>query len=211
MALLRPDIFNSLGLQNRNTKLKDNSVVLDWRTRYNSHRDSNLFKLADRLFSVQQDSRPIAGKAWNHYFPFDASMVRQKSSEPSSFIEVLRYTCHRPRDVLSVLDILEDLYVKTGIAVDYFKRDQLVSKDFRRSYGSYMLGEVKDSLSFYYDESEFQTFLKFFEYPDGHNKFDYSKFLYGWRRGLPPVPLRPKHTVLYRGDAGRAVFPLVLP
>ncbi|WP_374133307.1 hypothetical protein, partial [Sphingomonas sp. 28-62-20] len=46
VALLRPDIFNSLGLQNRNTKLKDNSVVLDWRTRYSNHRKSDLFKLA---------------------------------------------------------------------------------------------------------------------------------------------------------------------
>jgi cold shock CspA family protein len=177
VALLRPDIFNSLGLQNRNTKLKDNSAVLDWRTRYNSYRSSNLFKLADRLFSVQQDSRPQPGRAWNHYFPFHASRVKQKSDGPSSFIEVLRYTFHRPRDVLSVLDILEELYVKKGTATENFTRSELVSKDFRRAYGAYMLGEVKDSLSFYYDESEFQTFLKFFEYLDGHNKFDYSKFL----------------------------------
>ncbi|OYY78295.1 MAG: hypothetical protein B7Y43_07855 [Sphingomonas sp. 28-62-20] len=40
-----------------------------------------------------------------------------------------------------------------------------------------MLGEIKDSLSFYYDESEYQLFLKFFEYLDGAHKFDFSKFI----------------------------------
>ena len=40
VGLLRPDIFNSLGMQNRNTKLKDNSVVLDWRTSYTNYRQS---------------------------------------------------------------------------------------------------------------------------------------------------------------------------
>ncbi len=34
VMLLRPDIFESLGLQNQNTKIRDNSVILDWRTTY---------------------------------------------------------------------------------------------------------------------------------------------------------------------------------
>ena len=32
VLLLRPDIFNSLNLQNATNKLLDNSVFLDWRT-----------------------------------------------------------------------------------------------------------------------------------------------------------------------------------
>lgn len=176
VALLRPDIFNSLGMQNRNTKLKDNSVLLDWRLRYSSYRDSNLFKVADRFLAVQQDSKPIHGMSWNHYFPFDAS-YKSHDDNPSSFITVVRYSFHRPRDVFSVFDTLDALYVKSGQAVDYFNYDQLTSKDFRRAYGVYMLGEIKDSLSFYYDEEEFKLFLKFFEYLDGNNKFDYTKYL----------------------------------
>lgn len=176
VALLRPDIFNSLGLQNRNTKLKDNSVILDWRTRYVNHRSSDLFKLADKLFSVQQTEKVSLGKAWDFYFPFEASSHDPKE-ELSSFITVLRYTFHRPRDVLSVLDTLESLYVKTGEDIKYFTDKHLTSPEFRRSYGTYMLGEIKDSLSFYYDESEYQLFLKFFEYLDGAHKFDYSKFI----------------------------------
>lgn len=34
VLLLRPDIFASLGFQNQNTKLRDNSVFLDWSTEY---------------------------------------------------------------------------------------------------------------------------------------------------------------------------------
>ncbi|PWG02905.1 cold-shock protein [Sphingosinicella humi] len=177
VALLRPDIFNSLGMQNRNTKLKDNSTVLDWRTRYHGYRESNLFKMADRFLSVQQDTSPQPGVAWDHYFPFNAASLLEEESRPTSFITVLRYSFHRPRDILAVLDTLDELYVRTGQATDNFTYEQLTSKEFRRAYGTYMLGEVKDSLSFYYGEDEYELFLKFFEYLDGHNKFDYSKFL----------------------------------
>lgn len=177
VALLRPDIFNSLGMQNRNTKLKDNSVVLDWRTRYSNYRNSNLFKMADRFLSAQQDTRPQPAISWNHYFPFDAALVSEEVSRPSSFITVLRYSFHRPRDVLSVFDTLEELYVRTGLAKDHFTYEQLTSKEFRRSYSNYMLGEIKDSLAFYYDDEQYELFLKFFEYLDGNNRFDYHKYL----------------------------------
>lgn len=177
VILLRPDIFNSLGMQNRNTKLKDNSVLLDWKVRYNSYRDSNLFKLADRFLSIQQDPKPAEGSAWNYYFPFDASSSTREGNDPSSFITVVRYSFHRPRDIMAVLDTLEELYVKKGITIEHFNHDHLTSIEFRRSYGIYMLGEIKDSLSFYYDEKEYELFLKFFEYLDGNHKFDYSKYL----------------------------------
>lgn len=35
VLLIRPDIFETIGLQNQNTKIRDNSVYLDWRTEYN--------------------------------------------------------------------------------------------------------------------------------------------------------------------------------
>lgn len=34
ILLFRPDIFNSIGLQNQTNKIRDNSVFLDWRTTY---------------------------------------------------------------------------------------------------------------------------------------------------------------------------------
>ena len=177
IALLRPDIFNSMGMQNRNTKLKDNSVVLDWRTRYDQYRSSKLFRVADRFFNVQQEEQLPQGGAWNYYFPFDATEVKEEHVSPSSFITVLRYTFHRPRDIFAIIDTLNKLFVIEGRAESYFTAEQVTSREFRRAYGAYMLGEVKDSLSFYYDDDQYQIFLKFFEFLDGHAKFDYTKFL----------------------------------
>lgn len=177
IALLRPDIFNSMGLQNRNTKLKDNSVILDWRTQYGKYRQSKLFKVADRFFNVQQAIIPPEGTAWNNYFPFDATETKQHYDSPSSFISILRYTFHRPRDIFAIFDTLNAVFVQDGHAINSFTAEQVSSREFKLAYGRYMLGEVKDSLSFYYDESEYELFLKFFEYLDGHAKFDYSKFL----------------------------------
>lgn len=176
VLLLRPDIFNSLGLQNRNTKLNDNSVVLDWTTNYTTHRTSNLFRLADRMFSAQQLAPYPEGVCWDYYFPFDATNVRDSHGHYTSFISFLRYSLHRPRDILTALDLLGDLYDKKQ-ARQNFAYEDLFTSDFKRQYGEYLLGEIKDSLSFYYDESEFEMFLKFFEYLDGSSRFTYEKYL----------------------------------
>ena len=80
VLLVRPDIFLRTGLHNINTKLKDNSVFLDWKTTYKDYRTSMLFKVADRLLSAQQDEANIgAGKAWDYYFPFFAENVKVAS------------------------------------------------------------------------------------------------------------------------------------
>jgi len=177
VMLVRPDIFNSLGLQNRNTKLSDNSVVLDWRTTYSAYRSSKLFRMADRLLSVQQEEAHPLGATWDHYFPFDAATVYANQVSTSSFVVFLRYSFYRPRDILKILDILHRLYVEAGLAIQAFTYDQLFTPEFRRAYGDYLLGEVKDSLSFYYDDKEFENFLKFFEFLDGAHKFSYDIYL----------------------------------
>jgi cold shock CspA family protein len=188
ILLVRPDIFNSLGLQNRNTKLKDNSVVLDWKTTYEAHRSSNIFKLADRLFAAQQDHVVPSGACWDYYFPFDASTVNYPQSESrryhTSFIVLLRYSFHRPRDILTILDILQSLYLSNGSAHSVFRYEDLFTPDFRRAYGDYALGEVKDSLSFYYDSSEFDSFPKFFEYLEGRHRFSYEQYILAYDRLL---------------------------
>ncbi|MGH7783428.1 MAG: P-loop ATPase, Sll1717 family, partial [Candidatus Binatia bacterium] len=79
VLLIRPDIFNSLGLQNQNNKLRDNSVLLDWRTTYHEHRTSTMFKLVDKLLASQQTTELATGAAWDYYFPFRALNMRTKS------------------------------------------------------------------------------------------------------------------------------------
>lgn len=58
VLLVRPDIFLRTGLHNINTKLRDNSVFLNWMTTYKDYRSSLLFKVADRLLAAQQSELP---------------------------------------------------------------------------------------------------------------------------------------------------------
>lgn len=75
VLLVRPDIFLRTGLHNLNTKLRDNSVLLNWSTTYKDYRDSSLFKVADRLLAAQQEEQLALGVAWDSYFPFHAENV----------------------------------------------------------------------------------------------------------------------------------------
>ena len=176
VLLLRPDIFNSLGMQNRNTKLKDNSIILGWVTDYTNHRYSPLFLLSDRLFSAQQTEAVNEGEAWDYYVPFDAPNYQKTQPGYSSFVSFLRHSYHRPRDIMTMLDILNDIRKTSNDPRENFTFNDLNSRDFRTRYGEYLLGEIKDALSFYYDEVEFDMFLHFFSYLNGENRFNYQTF-----------------------------------
>ena len=41
----------------------------------------------------------------------------------------------------------------------------------------YVLGEVKDHLSFYHSNEDYELFLKFFQFLNGHSRFTYDEFL----------------------------------
>lgn len=59
VLLIRPDIFDQMGLHNMNNKLNDNCVLLEWKTTYNLYRTSNLFEVVDKLFRSQQGSEQL--------------------------------------------------------------------------------------------------------------------------------------------------------
>lgn len=173
VLLIRPDIFEAVGLQNQNTKIRDNAVFLDWRTAYNVHRNSQIFEVIDHLLRSQQESEHHKGVAWDSYFPWDAPNVHEEYSTPTSFINFLRWSYYRPRDMLTMLSLL-----KSNVANDH-KKDHFTLKDFenpkfRREYSNYLLGEVKDHLSFYYGAEHYEVFLKFFEFLSGRNVFSYN-------------------------------------
>jgi len=48
---------------------------------------------------------------------------------------------------------------------------------FQREYSNYLLGEIKDHLSFYYGPDHYDIFLKFFEFLSGKFKFSYELYL----------------------------------
>lgn len=183
VLLVRPDIFDTLGLQNQNSKVKDNSVILEWKTTYPEHRQSDIFLLIDKLLSYQQDEKLKPGQAWDYYFPFHARKVAYSYSEITSFISILRNTLYRPRDVLVILNILQENFRELRRSTNsIFSESDLSSPAFTRKYSDYFLGEIKDHLSFYYPASDYEYFIKFFQFLEGNSRFTYDEFLIAYRK-----------------------------
>ena len=174
MLLIRPDIFANLGLQNINNKIKDNSILLDWRTNYSEYADSKLFHLADRLLSSQQNETYQVGQCWNTYFPYRPYVARKKES---SFIQFLRFSLYRPRDIITMLDLLKDVHTRDKKSNPYaYQESDFYNSEFQERYSNYLMGEIKDYLSFYYSDSDYEYFRKFFDFLNGRKSFSYSIF-----------------------------------
>ncbi|MCK5269093.1 MAG: funZ protein, partial [Spirochaetes bacterium] len=90
VLLLRPDIFNTLGLQNQTNKVRDNSVFLDWRTTYPEYSNSSIFELSDKLLAAQQNTELKLGEAWNYYFPWQSRPTSPERFFDPSFFKFLR-------------------------------------------------------------------------------------------------------------------------
>lgn len=178
VLLVRPDIFASLGLQNQNAKLRDNSVLLDWRTTYKECRYSELFRVADRILSSQQDGMFEDGACWDYYFPYQVALEDPSIDHSgSSFVSFLRFSYYRPRDIVTMLTILQELWIQRRRSADsVFSFADFNDSEFRNRYAHYLLGEVKDHLSFYYSDKDYELFLKFFEFLYGAYKFSYETF-----------------------------------
>lgn len=183
VLLVRPDIFHSLGLQNQNSKIHDNSVVLSWLTTYPEYRDADLFLLADRLLSSQQEVELPIGLTWDYYFPYNSSSVKSEQTHLSAFVNFLKFSLYRPRDIISMLSIQKENFIEQKrTPSDVFTEKDFYSPAFTRKYSDYVLGEVKDHFSFYYPEAGFNLFIKFFQYLNGHSRFTYDEFLNAFER-----------------------------
>ena len=182
VLLIRPDIFAALGLQNQNTKSRDNSVFLDWRTEYENYRNSEIFQVTDRLLAFQQTGLMPLGQAWDHYFPWDAPRIYEKFNAPTAFLSFLRWSYYRPRDIITMLVILQALSKEAGKSTDHFSYEEFNNPKFRRQYSDYLLGEIKDHLTFYYGNDEYELFLKFFEFLNGKKEFDYKGYTIAFDR-----------------------------
>lgn len=177
VLLLRPDIFNSLGLQNSVNKLKDNSVLLDWRTTYPDYRGSSIFNLSDRILGAQQDSKCGRGQAWDHYFPWDTHSTSPARESDSSFVSFLRVTYSRPRDIISAIKTLQDIVLqKNNLDNEFFSKNAFNSYEFKNLFSEYLMAGIKDQLSFYYNEKDYEAFISFFSFLNGKAEFTYETY-----------------------------------
>lgn len=185
VLLTRPDIFDSLSLQNSNAKLQDNSVLLNWHTDYKHHRKSNIFQVTEKILSSQnnQELDSKFSTYWDYYFPWNATNVDYYTDNTidyySSFIAFLRWSYHKPRDILTMLDFLQR---NTLSHKEHFSFNDFQHQPFIRDYSNYLLGEVKDQLSFYYESQDYELFLKFFQFLNGNYRFSYQEYLVAFEK-----------------------------
>lgn len=183
ILLVRPDIFTSIGLQNTTNKVRDNSVFLDWRTTYPNYRTSRLFQLTDKMLSAQQEVELPFGSAWDHYFPWESTTTSPNRQSDPSFLALLRMSYSRPRDVVSILQILQEEFFekKQHFSRTFAERD-LGSDDFTTKYSEYLMGGIRDQLAFYYDDKDYEVFLRFFSFLGGADEFAYEDYLNAYQK-----------------------------
>jgi cold shock CspA family protein len=182
VLLGRPDILIRTGLHNINTKLKDNSVFLNWQTAYKDYRTSQLFKVADRILSAQQTpATEKIGDAWDHYFPFNSENVMDPDpagqGKTSSFLSFLRFSYYRPRDLNRMLATMQEFLQRKHKPSDFVTAEDFDDPSFRDAHAEYLLGEIRDQLLFYFSQDEFNLFLQFFQHLRGKRKFSYAEYL----------------------------------
>lgn len=188
ILLIRPDILDAAGLHNVNLKVHDNSVLLDWRCNYKFFDSSTLFKATNRLLSCQQnpDIKQGPGDAWHHYFQFkiyNRTATGENKYTDDPFINFLRHSFYKPRDVVQYLQIMRSRWVQIGYG-DYteFSHHVFGDKIIQKNYSDYLLGEIKNALRFYYRSDDFELLLKFFSLLENgvdkmHGSFSYESFL----------------------------------
>lgn len=178
VLLLRPDIYNSLNLQNSTNKLLDNSVFLDWRTTYNQYENSELYKVASRILSYGQESiKSDSGDIWESYFPWKIKSTNEDREYDTAFMSFLKISLSRPRDILAILEFLKRIMVNNNHGKsNEFIQTFFNSDEFQNTYSEYFMSSLKDQLSFYYSDADFEHFIKFFDFFD-EKEFNYSQYL----------------------------------
>lgn len=178
VVLLRPDIFERVGLHNMGTKLADNAVYLDWFTRPKTYQASPLFSVANNLL------RPLVSETEDpHSFSspwfalFQDPVVTRSGKRRDSFVEVMYNSFYRPRDLVAFLEILRATTVELSggngktFEVGLFRHSLL-----RDRYSQYLKLELKDAVSFYYRQEDFDLLEKLFEFLSGDlNSFEFKR------------------------------------
>lgn len=183
VLLLRPDIFHSLSLQNATNKLLDNSVFLDWRTTYQTYKTSHLYEVAKKLLAYQQND--IEGDIFENYFPWNIPSSNYiERDKDTAFMEFLKISLSRPRDILVIMQNLQKIMKRDNLGnLQFFDKSVFESDEFQNKYSEYFMSSLKDQLSFYYSNVDFEHFIKLFDFFDNTDfsyddyKANYDKFI----------------------------------
>ena len=180
ILLLRPDIFNSLDLQNATNKLLDNSVFLDWRTTYQTYKNSYLYEVAKKILSHKQESEKE--DIFEFYFPWKLSSTSPERKFDTAFMEFLKISLSRPRDILVIMQYIQRIMNKNNLGNNkFFSQEIFESNEFQNNYSEYFMSSLKDQLSFYYSSVDFEHFLKIFDFFKDTD-FTYKEYMINYEK-----------------------------
>ena len=94
----------------------------------------------------------------------------------NSFLAFVRLSYYRPRDINSMIGMIQEIIKRKRGSSDYVLIEDFDSMSFRAAHAEYLLGEIRDQLLFYYSQDEYDLFLQFFSHLRGSYKFSYTKF-----------------------------------
>ena len=175
VLLIRPDIFQSIALQNSTNKIMNNSVFLDWRTTYSDYRDSELFKIGEKLLSYKQnDQVKQHSKIWDYYFNWKNKSTNMRREYDTPFINFLRISYSRPRDIVTIVQYMQKIQEQKKPGEEKFLSGIFESNEFKNAYSEYLLGGIKDQLAFYYTENDYQLLIYFLSLFKNNSRFDYD-------------------------------------
>lgn len=175
VLLLRPDIFSSIRLHNSANKILDNSVYLNWETTFKEYKDSEIFSLCEHVLGGQQE-KAIDGNCWDKYFPWkveNGSYLSDRFEKQDSFIEFLRISYSRPRDIIAYMQILQKFCSDDDVSVS---EKIFTSAKFRNKASEYLLQTIRDYTNIYLSDDEFFAFRNFFPHLRGRFKFTWREF-----------------------------------
>ncbi|QKH71262.1 hypothetical protein FOC73_08995 [Streptococcus salivarius] len=166
ILLIRPDLLWNVDTHNMSGKITNNSVLLDWHTSDEDYGNSPIFLIADNYFNKQQKQEKKVGESWKHYFPF----IKKKNKKLEPFVKILRITHYKPRDIISILNILIDLEKEnlSGENNNSFREDFLKNIDFRNKYKDYFKEQLIEHLSVYMSKQDFNILNEFLIFLSTH-------------------------------------------
>lgn len=111
------------------------------------------------------------------YFPWKMHSSKYTDRDyDTAFMSFLKISLSRPRDILVIMQYIRKIMLQNNYGEqEFFCKEIFESDEFQNKYSEYFMSSLKDQLSFYYSNVDFQHFLKLFDYFNDNN-FTYSVF-----------------------------------
>ena len=80
-----------------------------------------------------------------------------------------------------MVSLLQD-EVRKRERTECFRQQDFLSDSFQNRYSDYRMGGVRDQLAFYYDNADYEMFLRFFTFLESRAEFTFEQYQRGYKK-----------------------------